>query len=51
MDPLELEELMRKCEDIAHGEPTNRREMLKLVERLREIEEMLGLARKGRTRI
>jgi hypothetical protein len=51
MDPLELEDLMHKCEDITYGEPTNRREMLRLVERLREIEEMLGLARKSRTRI
>lgn len=51
IDPIELEDLMHKCEDITYGEPTNRREMLRLVERLREIEEMLGLARKGRTRI
>jgi len=41
----EIENLMFKCEDIIHGEPTNKREVLALTSRLREIEEKLGLRR------
>ncbi|MDM7923481.1 MAG: DUF4350 domain-containing protein [Pyrinomonadaceae bacterium] len=50
-DPAEMEELLRKCEDIVHGEPTNKREMIRLVDRIRDIEELLGLRRQGRARI
>lgn len=44
----ELEELMFKCEDITHGEPTKKKEVVKLIGRLREIEEKLGLRRSKR---
>lgn len=47
-DELEIYNLMRKCEDIMHGEPTNKRTVLKLAGELREIEETLGLRRAGR---
>ncbi len=42
----EIENLMFKCEDIIRGEPTNKREVLELTSRLREVEEILGLKRK-----
>ncbi len=41
----EMESLMFKCEEIIRGEPTNKREVLMLTSRLREIEEILGLQR------
>lgn len=41
----DIENLMQKCEDIIHGEATNKREVLELTSRLREIEEKLGLKR------
>jgi hypothetical protein len=41
----ELENLMFKCEEIIHGEPTGKKEVLYLTSRLREIEEKLGLKR------
>ena len=44
----EVNNLMFKCEDIIHGEPTNKREVLQLTSRLREIEEKLGLQRRKR---
>jgi len=43
----EVENLMFKCEDIIRGEPTSKKEVLKLTSHLREIEEKLGL-RRGR---
>ena len=42
----EIEELMFKCEDIGHGEPTNNREILGLTQKLRKVERELGLQRK-----
>jgi hypothetical protein len=45
LDAGELENLMFKCEEIIHGEPTSKREVLQLTSRLREIEEKLGLKR------
>lgn len=45
---FEIYQLMEKCEDIAHGEPTNKKEVLHLVNRLRELEEKLGLKRTGK---
>jgi hypothetical protein len=42
----ELENLMSHCENIMHGEPTNKREVLELTSRLREIEDKLNLKRK-----
>lgn len=47
-DELEIYKLMQKCEDIMHGEPTNKRAVLKLTSDLREIEEALGVRRAGR---
>lgn len=41
----EVENLMFKCEDIIRGEPTDKREVLQIISRLREIEEKLGLKR------
>lgn len=41
----EVENLMFKCEDIIRGEPTDKREVLQITSRLREIEEKLGLKR------
>ncbi len=47
-DANELEEMMRKCEDIAHGEPSNNKETLRLVSQIRELENELRLTRGGR---
>ena len=44
----EIDEVMRKCEYIAQGEPTNKKEVLRLASRLREIEDKLGLKRTRR---
>jgi len=46
----ELETLMQKCEDVMHGDKTNKKEVLRLTTRLREIEEKLGLQRRKRQR-
>lgn len=50
LDAGELENLMFKCEEIIHGEPTGKKEVLHLTSRLREIEEKLGLKRQRTTR-
>lgn len=42
----EIEDLMFKCEDIIHGEPTGKREVVRLIGRLRRLENELGLERK-----
>jgi hypothetical protein len=42
----ELEQLMQKCEDVMHGDRTNKKEVLRLTSRLREIEAKLGLQRR-----
>lgn len=42
----EIEDLMFKCEDIIHGEPTNKKEVVRLTGRLRELEKELGLQRR-----
>jgi len=44
----QLESLMRSCEDIINGAPTNAKETLRLVRQLRQIEASLGL--QGRAR-
>lgn len=46
----EIEELMRSCEDVVHGEPTNKKESVALAAHLREIETQLSLVRQGRTK-
>jgi hypothetical protein len=45
-----LEFFMNRCEDIIHGAPTNKKEVLRLIERIREIEQKLGLLRKNQIR-
>ena len=50
-DVREIEELIERCENIIHGEPTGKREMLALTTRLREIEGQLRLGRQSKTRI
>ena len=47
----EIYDLMQKCEDIMHGEATNKKEVLALSAGLRELEEKLGLKRNRRTKI
>lgn len=47
-DEMTIYNLMRKCEDVMHGEPTNKKTVLQLTGDLREIEETLGLKRAGR---
>jgi hypothetical protein len=44
----ELETLMRNCEDTINGAPTNARDSLRMVKRLREIESLLGLGTRSR---
>ncbi|MEO6589787.1 MAG: DUF4350 domain-containing protein [Pyrinomonadaceae bacterium] len=47
-DELKIYNLVRNCEDIMHGEATNKKTVLKLTGELRGIEEKLGLRRTGR---
>lgn len=41
----ELEDLFYKCEDIIHGEPTSKKEIIYLTGKLRKVEKELGLKR------
>lgn len=50
LDRNEIEELLFKCEDIVQGEKTNKKEVVQLASRLREIEEKIGLQRQKRRR-
>lgn len=50
LNHAEVENLMFKCEEIIRGEPTNKKEVLELTARIREIEEKLGLKRKRTAR-
>lgn len=45
LNQSEIEDVLFKCEDIIRGEPTNKKEILRLTSRLREIEEALNLKR------
>jgi hypothetical protein len=47
-DVREVEDLLFSCEDVIQGEPVNRKTTLSLIERLRDIEDMLGLKRSVR---
>jgi Domain of unknown function (DUF4350) len=49
-DAGEIDELLGKCEDVAYGAPTNKKEVLQLAGRLRELEEKLGLQRRKKRR-
>jgi hypothetical protein len=51
LDRVRIEETLLQCEDIIHGEPTNRREVLRLAAELRAIEQSLGMTRSARARI
>ena len=44
----ELEALMRNCEETINGAPTHAKEVLRMVQRLREIESKLGLRTRSR---
>jgi hypothetical protein len=48
LNVAETENLLFKCEEIIRGEPTNKREVLDLTSRLREVEEKMGLKRSRR---
>lgn len=48
LNQQKLESLMRSCEDTINGAPTNARDTLRLVQRLRDLESRLGL--QGRAR-
>jgi hypothetical protein len=50
INEFETAALMKKCEDIMHGEATNKKEVLTAATRLREIEEKLGLKRSRQKR-
>jgi hypothetical protein len=45
LDADSVEALMLKCEEIVHGEPTNKDEIVSLTARLREVEQKLGIRR------
>jgi len=49
-DAVEIESVMEKCQDIIHGEPTNKKETIALAVRLREIESELGMVRAAHRR-
>ena len=50
-DEMEIYNLMRKCEDIMHGEPTNKKTVVKLAGDLREIEEYARTPADGKENI
>lgn len=50
LNEIEVYNTMRQCEEIIHGEPTGKREILRLTAQLREIEEVLGLKRARKNR-
>ena len=47
-DARELEDLMFRCEDVIHGEPISKKDTVATIERLRELEDKLGLKRVAR---
>ncbi len=44
-DAAEIDSVLAKCQDIIHGEATNKKETVALATRLREIEDQLGMDR------
>ncbi|HEV2904612.1 MAG TPA: hypothetical protein VGW32_06170, partial [Pyrinomonadaceae bacterium] len=44
----ELETLMRSCEETINGAPTHAKEVLRIAQRLRDIESKLGLRTRSR---
>ena len=51
MPAAEIEQLMFQCEDVIHGEPTDRKETVELIKQLRAVEEKLGMSRAARARV
>lgn len=49
-NPNDLEALMKRCEDVMHGDATGKKEVLHLTTRLREIENKLGLQRRKKSK-
>jgi hypothetical protein len=47
-DARDLEDLMFRCEDVIHGEPIGKKDTVAIIERLRYIEDKLGLKRVAR---
>ncbi len=45
INAIELYNLLNQCQSIIHGEPTNKKEVLRLTKQIREMEESLGLKR------
>lgn len=48
LDNRAVYDTLYKCEDIIRGEPTNKREVVRLTDELRAIEQNLGISRGGR---
>jgi hypothetical protein len=48
LNRVQLETLMRNCEDVINGAPTNAKESLRMVRQLRQIESALGLRTRER---
>lgn len=48
LDRAEIEQTLRRCEDIIHGEAANKNESLRLAKYIRQLEELLRLRRSGR---
>lgn len=51
LDRRAVYDTLFKCEEIIRGEPTSKREVVKLTEQLRAIDQQLGIARGGRRKI
>lgn len=51
LDRIKTEKILHQCEEIIRGEPTTRREVVRLAGELRDIEQSLGMTRAVRTRI
>lgn len=49
-DAAEIESVMQKCQDIIHGEATNKKQTIALASRLRQIETELGMVRSAHRR-
>ncbi len=51
LDRSKTEQTLHQCEEIIRGEPTNKRQVLRLAAKLREIEQKLGMTRTGKTKL
>jgi hypothetical protein len=50
-DADDVDALMFKCEEIVHGEPTNKNEVVQLTDSLRELEDEMGMKRTPKRKI